>query len=661
LIVKLLKLFTVLCPLEPQLPVKLGPSFATLLTTTKAKSVEFECIRCIIAVMPPDNEIVQTAFDHLKTGFLNSIDRNLRFLGLELVHEMLRVQESNVELVSTWVKDLHERVLESVEEADPTVRGVALSILDKIVTSENYPDVAKKLYEASDNAAVADAFIGTLLQMGHRNQYLLVDDFAWYLMLLTDIARHRPGNHVKEVGLQFVDISVRVPAVRKYAVALSCLLVSGGDPKAPTVVGAEAVLSCAWLVGEFCSELEPGSYLTAVKSLLNPMIAGTTSEEAAPAAVRAVCIWAAFKVYVGAATREAPDAIHGMQKLLMQALPQHERSTEIEVSERARLVKQFTEESNAQPENLTDFSSVAFSEELKPVRDDAQSLVPIPEGLDLETPFFDLPEGEDQNMREDMDGRHDYSLLPKSERQNASDFASREQSNGKAPTPKAPEQPAHSNLFRLSAPPKESPTEESSAPVDDDDPIRKMQQQLLKAGAEKKQYKVMRSEDAAPPGGAPSSEETPAAAAAAAVAPASANALPMPTQSVDTLEGKLWSVLFCDSALKIYGCIRGRQVIAGQPPQVRVDLRAENAAPTNGPLKTVAMLVEHSSGGVLLADEMQERSGKSKVFVNMKAQPEPVAWTLNCQLKYSCPDSAGEYSEKRAIFQLTIPASRGLT
>ena len=43
----------------------------------------------------------------------------------------------------------------------------------------------------------------------------------------------------------------------------------------------------------------------------------------------------------------------------------------------------------------------------------------------------------------------------------------------------------------------------------------------------------------------------------------------------------------------------------------------------------------------------------------MKAQPQPVAWTLNCQLKYQAP-SEGDYTEKRAIFQMVIPASRGL-
>ena len=47
LIIKLLKLFAVLCPLEPRLPSKLAESFKTLMSTTKAKSVEFECIRSV--------------------------------------------------------------------------------------------------------------------------------------------------------------------------------------------------------------------------------------------------------------------------------------------------------------------------------------------------------------------------------------------------------------------------------------------------------------------------------------------------------------------------------------------------------------------------------------------------------------------------------------
>merc|ERR1719277_2296493 len=44
--IKLLKLFQLLCPLEPRLPPKMVEPLTNLLNTTKAQSVEFEAIRC---------------------------------------------------------------------------------------------------------------------------------------------------------------------------------------------------------------------------------------------------------------------------------------------------------------------------------------------------------------------------------------------------------------------------------------------------------------------------------------------------------------------------------------------------------------------------------------------------------------------------------------
>merc|ERR1719174_1071918 len=88
LTIKLLKLFQLLVPLEPRLPSKMNEPLTNLLSTTKALSVEYEAIRCAVRTMPDGTPLMTLALEKL-SSFLNSSDRNLRYLSLELFKEVL--------------------------------------------------------------------------------------------------------------------------------------------------------------------------------------------------------------------------------------------------------------------------------------------------------------------------------------------------------------------------------------------------------------------------------------------------------------------------------------------------------------------------------------------------------------------------------------------
>jgi len=222
LAIKLLKLFQLLCPLEPRLPAKLVEPLTSFLNSTKAQSVEFETIRCVIRAVPEEASPALTALavERLQ-AFVNSSDRNLRYIALEMFREALEIPGFKER---HQFPDLHAKVLESIEETDISARNVALQLLDAIVTPATFMDTVKKLLDFSKSSSSNDEFLGTILRMGVRDRYALVEDFAWYLLVLADMSRSVDSVHAGEIAEQFTDITVRVAQVRTYSVTLALSL-----------------------------------------------------------------------------------------------------------------------------------------------------------------------------------------------------------------------------------------------------------------------------------------------------------------------------------------------------------------------------------------------------------------------------------------------------
>jgi AP-3 complex subunit delta-1 len=93
--IKLLKLFTILCSVEPRLLRKLAEPIGRILQNTTSKSVEYEAIRCVIRSFAEYPTLQQLASDRL-TGFLESNDNNLKYLGLNALRDMLETVPENV-------------------------------------------------------------------------------------------------------------------------------------------------------------------------------------------------------------------------------------------------------------------------------------------------------------------------------------------------------------------------------------------------------------------------------------------------------------------------------------------------------------------------------------------------------------------------------------
>ena len=90
MLIKIVKLFGALCPLEPRLKKKLAPPIMDLISTTKAVSLLYECIHSVIVggmIEDDDDGLAELCFEKLG-GFImeDQTDQNCKFtlLFLEL-------------------------------------------------------------------------------------------------------------------------------------------------------------------------------------------------------------------------------------------------------------------------------------------------------------------------------------------------------------------------------------------------------------------------------------------------------------------------------------------------------------------------------------------------------------------------------------------------
>ena len=85
MIIKIIKLFGVLTPLEPRLVKKLVPPISQLISTTPAMSLLYECIHTIIIgkmlIGPEGDSLAATCVEKLAT-FLDDDDQNLKYIAL---------------------------------------------------------------------------------------------------------------------------------------------------------------------------------------------------------------------------------------------------------------------------------------------------------------------------------------------------------------------------------------------------------------------------------------------------------------------------------------------------------------------------------------------------------------------------------------------------
>ncbi|UXI20311.1 hypothetical protein NH340_JMT06254 [Sarcoptes scabiei] len=422
MLIKIIKLFGALTPLEPRLGKKLIEPLTNLIHSTSAMSLLYECINTVIAVLisissglPNHNASIQLCVQKLRI-LIEDSDQNLKYLGLLAMNRILKTHPKSVQTH----KDL---VLNCLDDKDESIRLRALDLLHGMVTKKNLMDVVQKLVKNVTEGQIGNKFrdelISKIIEICSQNDYQYIANFEWYLSVLIELARVEGGTiHGVLIAQQILDVSIRVDAIRLFATEQMYILLEN-SPLFQNNSTSEVLFAAAWICGEFVDFLPDKA--EALKNLL--------TNYAFPPHIVAVFIQNASKIFSKIAVDPDFDSVElikicdwvqGSLKSLLNNpnLEIQERATTLyEIISIVKSIKNepnakqqqkslmcdenessnLEEESNEENKILTDLNQFFYAYPLNPVAAKAQRKVPIPIGLDLDVPF-DMSESDSDSI-----------------------------------------------------------------------------------------------------------------------------------------------------------------------------------------------------------------------------------------------------------------------
>jgi len=399
MLIKIIKLFGALTPLEPRLGKKLIEPLTNLIHSTSAMSLLYECINTVIAVlisistgMPNHAASIQLCVQKLRI-LIEDSDQNLKYLGLLAMSKILKTNPKSV----SGHKDL---IMGCLDDADDSIRLRALDLLSGMVSKKNLMEIVKKLMThmaKAEGTTYRDELLGKIIQICSQNDYQYISNFEWYVSVLVELSQMEGGGggHGKILAQQMMDVAIRVQAIRPFATQQMALLIDNSAvilSRGRRNSSAEVLYAAGWVVGEFCSHLlNPGDTLQALLRGLTPTL---------PPHIQAVYIQNMLKLYTQCEISEE------VETMMISKLEHLVGSSDLEVQERSsatlHLLK-YVHRQKDKGEDVAEDLKQYFSGELNPVAPKAQKKVPVPEGLDLDA-WINQPEEESSDEEPDSLG-----------------------------------------------------------------------------------------------------------------------------------------------------------------------------------------------------------------------------------------------------------------
>ncbi|XP_065362825.1 AP-3 complex subunit delta [Calliphora vicina] len=430
MLIKIIKLFGALTPLEPRLGKKLIEPLTNLIHSTSAMSLLYECINTVIAVlisissgMPNHSASIQLCVQKLRI-LIEDSDQNLKYLGLLAMSKILKTHPKSVQAH----KDL---ILACLDDKDESIRLRALDLLYGMVSKKNLMEIVKRLLghmERAEGSAYRDELLFKVIEICSQSSYLYVTNFEWYLTVLVELIQLEAGSkHGRLIAEQLLDVAIRVPVVRQFAVNEMTNLLDTFTVSSQSNSMYEVLYAAAWIVGEFSNELEDAE--RTLNILLRP--------RQIPGHIQGVFVQNVVKLFTRLATtcleNEDPNGLIRLSDHVLEKLQDFNSSIDIEVQERANsaciliemLRAQFNDANTACNHNIDFIGSetsetpqqqvsiptlaieiiqemaLLFAGELIPVAPKAQRKVPLPDGLDLDEWINPPPEDESSSSSND--------------------------------------------------------------------------------------------------------------------------------------------------------------------------------------------------------------------------------------------------------------------
>ncbi|KAK3868287.1 hypothetical protein Pcinc_026301 [Petrolisthes cinctipes] len=425
MLIKIIKLFGALTPLEPRLGKKLIEPLTNLIHSTSAMSLLYECINTVIAVlisissgMPNHNASIQLCVQKLRI-LIEDSDQNLKYLGLLAMSKILKTHPKSVQAH----KDL---VLQCLDDKDESIRLRALDLLYGMVTKKTVMEIVRRLMNHMDRAEgtmYRDELLQKIILICSQNNFQYITNFEWYISVLVELCRMEGTQHGGLIANQLMDVAIRVVAVREFTVGQMALLLDNAHvivgPAAARSSIAEVLYAASWICGEFAQ------LLANPKATLESMVRGKVVS--LPGHIQATYVHNMLKLYthIIATAEEEDDAemIQEVTNLLLERLPVFVSSGDLEVQERASCIVQivtYVQKCHQHGDKIGPELSALMAGELNPVAPKAQKKVPLPEGLDLDAWINDPPseseDDEDEAYKKEIFVKHESTSKHKKEK-----------------------------------------------------------------------------------------------------------------------------------------------------------------------------------------------------------------------------------------------------
>ncbi|MEQ2279545.1 AP-3 complex subunit delta-1, partial [Ameca splendens] len=405
-LIKIIKLFGALTPLEPRLGKKLIEPLTNLIHSTSAMSLLYECVNTVIAVlislssgMPNHSASIQLCVQKLRI-LIEDSDQNLKYLGLLAMSKILKTHPKSVQSH----KDL---ILQCLDDKDESIRLRALDLLYGMVSKKNLMEIVKKLMlhvDKAEGTTYRDELLTKIIDICSQSNYQYITNFEWYISILVELTRLEGTRHGHLIASQMLDVAIRVKAIRAFAVAQMATLLDNahlltGNTQRNGI--CEVLYAAAWICGEFSEHLE--NPMQTLEAMLRPKVATL------PGHIQAVYVQNAAKLFAtvlkGQEGNTDSTAAQDANQLFIDRLPLFVQSANLEVQERASCILQlvkYIQKLQQKDVEVAEEVSALFAGELNPVAPKAQKKVPVPEGLDLDAWINEPPsesESEDEQPK----------------------------------------------------------------------------------------------------------------------------------------------------------------------------------------------------------------------------------------------------------------------
>ncbi|KER29173.1 hypothetical protein T265_04176 [Opisthorchis viverrini] len=352
-LIKIIKLFGALTPIEPRLGKKLIEPLTNLIHSTSAMSLLYECINTVIAVLisissgvPNHQASIQLCVQKLRI-LIEDSDQNLKYLGLLAMTKILRYHPKSVQSH----KDLIFRCL---DDKDESIRLRALNLLHGMVSKQNLIEIVKFLTKHVKNVSggtyYRNELVTKIVHICSQENYHYVTSFEWYITVLVELALIDGVRNGELLAAQLMDVAIRVPSVQLFCVTQMALLLDFCTTTTSSSgfrQGAihEVVHAASWICAEY------GRYLENPRQTLEAMLLAADRLPGLPTQSQAILLLNSFKLfctltsqYIRDGCQETPtqtdlvrlvDQVLELTNFLEDKLTLFVHSPDLEVQERA--------------------------------------------------------------------------------------------------------------------------------------------------------------------------------------------------------------------------------------------------------------------------------------------------------------------------------------